>query len=247
MKERIDANGNGQTSTKLERGARVLREAILRGDLRPGQKLKQQELAAWLGMSATPVREVLRILEAEGLLVHLAHKGVLVADVSPAEAEEVALIRAALECLAVRMCIPNLTAHEMFVIEDMHQRMEAAWKNMDLAGVRRYNYHFHAAIYRGSGSDLLCSMIERLWPRFATDLLWMIPGRTERSIAQHRTILEAIRDRDADRAEAVMQQHIVTAGNDIVTFFKRQSGGVMTSASFPLPVWSEDADLESTL
>jgi len=64
-----------EESTKLARGARVLRAAILRDDLKPGQKLKQQDLAEWLGMSATPVREVLRILEAKGLLEHIPDDG----------------------------------------------------------------------------------------------------------------------------------------------------------------------------
>ncbi|HEC35905.1 MAG TPA: GntR family transcriptional regulator [Anaerolineae bacterium] len=212
--------------TKLEQAARVLRQAILQGDLRPGQKLKQQELAESLGMSATPVREVLRILEAEGLLVHIPHKGVFVAEVSPEDTEEIAPIRVALESLAVKLSVPRLSEDDIANLERLAQRIEQAWQKMDLANVRRYNYHFHATIYRASGSEILCGLIERLWPRFATDLLWMIPGRAERSIEQHRAILEAIKRRDATGAADLMADHITTAGKSIADFMRQQSASV---------------------
>lgn len=209
--------------TKLGRGARKLREAILRGDLKPGQKLKQQELAEWLGMSATPVREVLRILETEGLLEHISHKGVYVAEISPEDTREITPIRVVLECLAVRMFASRLQDSDLEALEDLVTEMEEAWQEMDLVRVRRTNYHFHSTIYERAGSEMLRGFIERLWPRFATDLLWMIPGRTEQSIAQHRAIVEALRARDAQRASDFMADHINTAGIRIVEFVKRQS------------------------
>jgi DNA-binding GntR family transcriptional regulator len=213
-------NGMG---TKLGRAARILREAILRGDLKPGQKLKQQELAEWLGMSATPVREVLRILETEGLLEHMSHKGVYVAEVLPEDTKEITPIRVALECLAVRMFAARLQDADLETLESLVKEMEQAWLDMDLVRVRRVNYQFHSTIYQGAGSETLRGLIERLWPRFATDLLWMIPGRTEQSISQHRAIVEALRARDADLAAERLADHITTAGNRIVEFVKRQS------------------------
>ncbi len=209
--------------TKLERAAQILREAILQGDLRPGQKLKQQELAERLGMSATPVREVLRILEAEGLLVHIPHQGVFVAEASPENTEEITPIRVALESLAVKLAVPRLSQDDIANLERLAQGVEQAWQEMDLARVRRNNYHFHTTIYRACGSQILCGMIGRLWPRFATDLLWMIPGRAERSIEQHRALLEAIKSRDATGAAALMAEHITTAGKSIAEFIRRQS------------------------
>jgi len=218
-----DPTLQGKGLTKLERAARVLRQAILQGDLRPGQKLKQQELAEQLGMSATPVREVLRILEAEGLLVHIPHQGVFVAEASPENTEELTPIRVALEGLAVKLSVPRLSDNDITNLERLVQGMERAWQEMDLAQVRRYNYRFHATIYRASGSEVLCGLIERLWPRFATDLLWMIPGRVERSIEQHRAILETIKNRDATGAANLLAEHITTAGKAIVAFIRRQS------------------------
>jgi DNA-binding GntR family transcriptional regulator len=212
--------------TKLGQGAEILREAILRGDLKPGQKLKQQELAEWLGMSATPVREVLRILEAEGLLEHIPHRGVYVAEVTPEDTQEITPIRVALEGLAVRMYASHCDDSDLQELESLIDRMEQAWHDMDLVRVRRTNYHFHAAIYRGAGSKILKELIDRLWPRFATDLLWMIPGRAEQSIQQHRAIVRALKKRDADLAAEAMTVHIMTAGEQIATFVKHQSSDV---------------------
>jgi len=219
-------------STKLERGARVLRQAILRGDLKPGQRLKQQELADQLGMSSTPIREVLRILESEGLLVRIPYKGVYVADVSPREAEEITPIRAALEGLAVQLGVPRLTDEEIETLETLSNAMEIALGQLDFAQVRRLNYDFHNMIYRASGSNTLVGLIERLWPRFATDLLWMIPGRAERSIQQHHVIVDAIRARDAKRAADLVAEHIQTAGDSIIDFLKQQERAALSAPAF---------------
>jgi DNA-binding GntR family transcriptional regulator len=222
---------SSKTITKLAQAARILREAILRGDLRPGQKLKQQELAEWLGMSATPVREVLRILETEGLVEHIPHSGVYVAEVSPENTEELTAIRVALEGLAVRRFVSRLDDRDLEVLESFVDEMEQAWREMDLVLVRRINYQFHSTIYTGAGSEILRGFIERLWPRFATDLLWMIPGRAEQSITQHRAIVKALRMRDEDLAADAMVHHIRTAGEQIIEFSKRQSGRVLPTIS----------------
>lgn len=212
--------------TKLELAARALRSAIIQGELKPGQKLVQQEIAEWLGVSATPIREVLRILETEGLVVHIPHKGVFVSEVSPEKAEEVTPIRVALESLAVRMGVPNLTDESIEKLETLLAEMEQAWKDMDLAKFQHKNYQFHASLYRASGSEILCNMIERLWPMFATGMLWLIPNRAQQTLDQHRSIIEAIKDRDAEKAAELLAEHIASAGNLIAEFSRRQSVGI---------------------
>jgi DNA-binding GntR family transcriptional regulator len=172
----------------------------------------------------------LRILEAEGLLVRIPYKGVYVAEVSPEESEEIALIRSVLEGLAVKVSVPLLTDRDIAELETLMQGMEKAWREMNLSQVRRLNYQFHAVLYEASGLRRLREMIERLWPRFATDYLWMIPGRAERSIQQHYAILEAIRRRDADAAADLMSDHILTAGKSITDFVEQQ-GDFRTGAA----------------
>jgi DNA-binding GntR family transcriptional regulator len=241
-----DSLPRGSGSTKLERAARIVRGEILRGDLRPGQKLKQQELAERLEMSATPVREVLRVLVAEGLLEHVPYKGVFVAEISLAENEQIVPIRTALERLAVELSVPRLTDRDIEAIASLDAKIVEAWQVMDLVEVRRYNYEFHSAIYGGSGSPLLCTMIEKVWPHFATNLLWMIPGRAEVSSAQHRAIIQALRERDAARAGQLMAEHIATAGIAVTNFLKRQSQqpSLLAPARQPIePVFSPGGNI----
>lgn len=209
-------------STKREWAARVIREAILRGDLKPGQRLKQQELAEALEMSATPIREVVRILEAEGLVENIPYKGTFVHEVSSAEAEELTPIRVALESLAVRQAVPNLTGDDLSKLEKILGRMERAETSGDLAALRRYNFDFHSKIYNACGSEILCELIERVWPRFATDILWAIPDRAKASVDHHRAILDLIRDGDAEAAAEKMAEHIRTAGEGIAEYSRDQ-------------------------
>jgi DNA-binding GntR family transcriptional regulator len=209
-------------ATEVERAIRFLREAILRGDYEPGERLPQKDLTEQLDMSPTPIREALRILEAQGLLERVPYKGAYVAEVSPDESEEISVIRSALEGLATKMAVPHLTADDVADLEALTGEMEDSWRQMNIGRLRRSNYRFHSLIYRRAGSQRLSDMIISLWPRFSTDTLWMIPGRAERSIEQHHALMDKIRERDAEAAADLMSDHILTAGKSITQFLKRQ-------------------------
>ena len=211
--------------TKRQWAARVIREAILRGELKPGQRLKQQDLAEALDMSATPIREVVRVLEAEGLVENIPYKGTFVHEVSPTEAEELTPIRVALESLAVKQAVPNLTEQDLHELERTWERMKQAETNTDVAAIRRYNFDFHSKIYKACGSEILCELIERVWPRFAQDVLWLIPNRAEDSVVHHRDILDSIQAGDAELAAEIMAEHIRSAGERIAEHGRRTRKG----------------------
>jgi DNA-binding GntR family transcriptional regulator len=173
-------------------------------------------------MSPTPIREALRLLEAQGLLQRVPYKGAYVAEASPEESVEISVIRSALEGLATRMAVPNLTTDDLAALESLVKEMEHAWHQMSIGRLRRSNYRFHSLIYERAGSRRLTDMIISLWPRFATSALWMIPGRAERSIEHHHALLEKIRDGDAEAAADVMSDHILTAGSSIARFLRAQ-------------------------
>ncbi len=218
----LASDSQAEEGTEVERAIRFLREAILRGDYVPGQRLRQKELTEQLDMSPTPIREALRVLEAQGFLKRVPYTGVHVAEVSPEESEEISVIRSVLEGLATKMAVPNLTAEDIADLEALVEQMETSWRQVNLGRLRRSNYRFHSLIYEKSCSRRLCDIIVSLWPRFATDLLWMIPGRAERSIRQHHAILDAIREGDAQAAADLMSDHILTAGESITRFLESQ-------------------------
>jgi DNA-binding GntR family transcriptional regulator len=218
----LDTESKPTPNTEVERAIRFIREAILRGDYSPGERLPQKELCNQLDVSPTPVREALRLLEAQGFLERFPYKGVYVAEVSPDESEEISVIRSALEGLATKMAVPKLTPDDIADLEALVKQMDEAWRQTNVGRLRRINYRFHALIYEKSGSQRLSDMIVSLWPRFATDLLWLIPGRAERSLEQHHEILGAIRNGDAEMAADLMSDHILTAGTSIAEFLRNQ-------------------------
>lgn len=207
--------------TKMARAAWILREAILTGALKSGQQLKQQEIAEQMGMSSTPIREILRQLEAEGLVEYLPRKGVFVSEMTADQYREAIPIRTCLEALAVSQTSGKLDTAALDELTETQALFEDAWRMRDLSEVGKQNYYFHMRIYEASGSALLCELIRRIWPRFASDLLWIVPGRVEVSIDQHQGILTALRAGDTEEAAQQMAEHITKAGEmigDYITF-----------------------------
>jgi len=121
-----DLKNSNTDSAQLQRGARTLRQAVLRGDLLPGQQLEHQELVAQHGMSSMSTRDVLRILEADGLNERIPYQGVHVSEVSPKKAKVINPIRALLKGFAVQLGVPRLTEPEIESWERLNHGTEDA-------------------------------------------------------------------------------------------------------------------------
>ncbi len=185
-----------------------IREAILRGWLKPGERLDQAEIADKFQVSRMPVREALRTLEAEGLVKFYPHRGVEVCDLSPEEIEEIYQIRGVLEGMAVQLAVPHFT-------EEADQRLSALLQEMeevadDPPAWATLNYRFHKELYALSGRARLCGIIESLrntvQPYVARDVSH--PTRARAAMKEHREILEACRAGDANRAAELVAQHL---------------------------------------
>src|SRR5713226_1038763 len=128
----------------------VIREAILSGELEPGARLLQEDLAERLQVSSTPVREALRQLETEGILQSSPNRGVRVAEVDLRTVREIYLIRADLEDLATRMAVPNLRAADLRRLKTLQAEIEALIRRGELKELRRLNYELHTIIYKAA-------------------------------------------------------------------------------------------------
>ena len=193
-----------------------IRQAILYGDLRPGDRLRLEDLAVRLGVSLTPVREAIQHLEADGLVVCEPHKGARVAGVSLEEIAVIYAMREALESLATRLAVPRLTDEEIARLEDVNRRARAAYARGDLVTVRKCNYNFHMTLYRASRSRTLAKMVENLLMCSPFNFLWNDPRRARRSFAEHQAILDALRRRDEEAAVLRVREHIVSVGRGIL-------------------------------
>lgn len=184
-----------------------LREAITSATLRPGERLQQEELAQRLGVSRMPIREALRRLEAEGLVVMQPYRGAVVAGLSARELREIYEIRMALETLALELGVPHFDAARLGALEAILRRMDA---ERDADGWLVLNAEFHSALYAAAERGLLLEHIGNL--RNKSDrylrLFASRRDRTRQAQQEHWGILEACRSGDASEAGLRLRRHL---------------------------------------
>ncbi len=202
--------------TKAQMAASTLRAAIQSGTLAPGERIDLEALAGSLHMSATPIREAIRQLAAEGLIVGEPHQRVHVADFSASDVSSLYDLRALLETYATRVATGVLTDDDIMQLKRLTGLHRDAVARNDGDEAIRVGTDFHFQIYRAAGTDgsYLLDFISRLWKAFPWATTWIVPGQA-RSVKDHREILAAIQARDGDRAAELMRGHIV-AGREMV-------------------------------
>jgi DNA-binding GntR family transcriptional regulator len=192
-------------------GYEELRAAIVSGELLPGERLLEEELSARLGLGRGAVRMALVRLEHDGLVERERHRGARVRRISEQEAVEILEARAALESLAARHAALRADAAEIAGLRETIAEMRRLREAGDLLGLSNLNARLHAAILDAAGhetarrlSRTLSSQIVRF--QYRTVLL---PGRPDRSFAEHSAIVEAIAAGDPAGAEQAMRRHLL--------------------------------------
>ncbi len=208
--------------TKTEVALQELRERIRGGQLRPGERLRVDELTRELGMSPTPIREALRLLQADRLVDYRPHRGIVVAEHSPDTTEQVYHLRAMLEPLAVELAVPQLSDEQAEALERLHERHANAHGSGKRTASADPNRDWHWAIYDASGWQILNDLIRQLWEAFPWRTMWALSGRLELSLQQHEAVMDAIRDRDATRAAAAMRKHITSGGVTLLAHLREE-------------------------
>lgn len=200
-----------QANTKVGKVVAHLRRAILTGDIAPGEWLRQDELAEAFGVSATPVREALRHLAAEGLVEHIPHRGVRAVAYDMSVALDYYELRAILEPLAVRMAAQHLGENGLAALEQLLQDAQVALQKDDLARLTNLNNAFHTEIINRCGSRLLRDVLAFVKRSFHLDTLLLLPDRAVDSHNEHRAICEALRQGQAEQAADLMRTNIQNA------------------------------------
>ncbi|NKQ51771.1 GntR family transcriptional regulator [Amycolatopsis sp. K13G38] len=190
-----------------------LKQDVADGTLRPGQALRQVQIAQRYGVSVTPVREALRILEADGTITYSPHRGATVKDVDPETATDLYRLRAAVEGLATEIAVERMTPERLEAIEAAHQALRTAQADdAPAAELSKLNKALHYTIYQG-GAPMLLDHISTLWSRFPTSVtIWDTAPNVSALDDDHAGILDAIRAGDAERAGALMSAHVRHAG-----------------------------------
>lgn len=199
--------GHGAAGARIADG---VRDAILEGAYPPGTRIRQEDLADQYAASRVPVREALRILEAEGLITRVANAGAWVSRLNHAECEELYRVRERLEPLLVRMNVPLLSEADADRLADLADRMERATDAEEFLSLDR---SFHMATYSAADTTMLRETVVHLWNRthhYRRAFTRVTLSRSDDAAMHldHRLLVDAIRRADADEAEDVLHRHI---------------------------------------
>ncbi len=185
-----------------------LRQGIIKGKLKPGQKVVMAELAKAFGLSETPVREAIRRLESEGYIDFTPHMGAIVTKIDEGELVEIYLIRIALEALATRLAIPHITDKDIEFLNKKNHEMEIAIQQNKYEILAGINKLFHLRIYKAAPFPRLYKMICDLWDTFERwpSVFSYVPERAVAAVEEHKKIIQALRAKDMDQADHLIKE-----------------------------------------
>jgi len=191
----------------------LLRQAILTGHFHPGDRLIERELRELLGVSRTSLREALRRMEGHGLVVNIPQKGLVVATMTPEEAEEIYQVRATIEGLAGQLFAERASSEQQAALQAALAAVDGAQRADVLPAFVATKDHFYAVLFAGAGNGALTAIAASLRDRTA----WLRsrtlahPGRAAQSVAEMRCILDAVLARDGAGAAAACREHVHAA------------------------------------
>lgn len=194
-----------------ERAYAQIADAIVSGQLEPGEKLNDQELAAWLGISRTPVREALARLEQQGLVSALPGRSTTVSAIDPVTVRESVQVVAALHETATRVAAANLSADDFATMRKANTDFAHALSQSDATAALKADDEFHSVIVKAAGNTTLSNMLEQLMPtlrRAEHSRFGSILG--QESADQHSQIIGALERGDADAACAASRENWLT-------------------------------------
>ena len=189
---------------------KTLREAILKGDLAPGERLMEIKLAHQLGVSRTPIREAIRKLELEGLVVMVPRKGAEVAKITEKDLRDVLEVRASLEELAISLACERITDEKIAELKDALEQFRTVIKGKDVTKIAQMDVAFHDVIFEATQNARLVQMVNNLREQMYRYRLEYLKDFSTHSRLdeEHVKIFEAVSARDIERATALIREHI---------------------------------------
>lgn len=193
--------------------AAELRERILNGEFKEGDQLRQETIAKEYEVSRMPVREALRQLEAEGLVVFHIHRGAVVVELPSDEVAELFDLRAQLEPEVLRHAIPKMTESDFKASQNIVMKLEQAYRDNDVGSWGALNWEFHRSLYEPAGRPRTMALLRPI--NFQTDryvrLSLVLSGAIKLAAKEHRELLALCRKRDVRAATTLLRTHILNA------------------------------------
>lgn len=199
---------------------RELEQAILKGDIKPGDRLDEHEIAQRYGVSRTPVREAFRLLGANDLVDLRSRQGVVVRKIGINTVLEMFQVMAELEGLCARLASRRMTPAQETDLHRIHERLKVSATGSDVEEFDRINVEFHGIIRDAARNAYLAQEARRLRERMAPYLRRVTykPQRFQTTVTEHEAIINAICAHDAEKAHATMRLHVSLLGDDLADF-----------------------------
>lgn len=201
----------------------TLRDAILKGELEPGEHLMEVQLAGKLGVSRTPIREAIRQLQAEGLVVMTPRKGAVVAEITKEDLTDVLEVRKTLEKFAVELACINISEDELKSLHQCHDIFKSALEQKDLTDIANKDEGFHDVIYSATRNKRLIQILNNLREQIYRYRLEYIKDDEKwfTLIDEHDKLIRAIEEKDVETAKDVIEAHINNQEQTILENLKK--------------------------
>ena len=188
----------------------TLRQAILKGELEPGERLMEMQLAEQLGVSRTPIREAIRKLELEGLVLMIPRRGAIVAKITEKDLKDVLEVRASLERLSTKLACERMEEETIEELREAQEAFKAALRGDDITLQAQKDVEFHDVIYKSTNNLRLIQMLNNLREQMYRYRLEYLKDGTshQKLVEEHEAIIEALSRRDTEETTNIMVGHV---------------------------------------
>lgn len=202
-----------------------LRESIIMGKMKPGERLMEIQLAESLGVSRTPVREAIRKLELEGLVIMVPRKGAYVSEVSLKDIKEALEIRVSLEGLGAYLAAERMDQDEIETLKNKHEELKRCIENGDVSCIVEKDTELHDIIFKSTKNTMLMELVDGLREQVQRFRVSYVSGHSSSSdlAKEHQRIIDAIEKRDKEAAKMYAEEHIEIAKKYIVSDYKNNN------------------------
>ena len=206
----------------------TLRQAILRGELKPGERLMEIHLANKLGVSRTPIREAIRKLELEGLVTMIPRRGAEVAQITEKSMNDVLEVRRAMDALCVELACDRITPEELQDLKKACDTFEAAVKTDDIKQIAQADVAFHDIIYAATDNRRLIQLLNNLREQMYRYRIEYLKKKEcyPQLLEEHQTIIDSIESRDKGRATQITGQHIKNQAEAVVDTIREKEESI---------------------
>ena len=202
----------------------TLREAILKGELKPGERLMELQLAAKLGVSRTPIREAIRMLEQEGLAVTIPRKGAEVAKMTEKDMEDVLQVREALDMLAASIACELITEEALLELVQAMKDFEKSIETKEVKKIAEMDERFHDIIYQATGNPKLVNILNNLREQMYRYRVEYLKDESHYPLLleEHREIVDAFGKKDKEKVSACMSKHVENQAVAVKAIIQKQ-------------------------